>query len=339
LGVTGPCNETITEGYDNTTSPTGIITNHTSAFAYAGNAKITGGIQYANDTLTVPGGSGPIPNVQFALENNCLLRQNDDGSCLPSSAAVDLGIMGLSPYITTSIGNGGPTFRRNLYDAGLIASQTMVMWFDRHLGPLGQLVGGTLFGAIDKSKYTGPLVRVPNAIESNQVGLYVPKPVFSVAGQTFTTSQDTNCLVDSGSHADSIPFFWNSTDADVFYNATGFVDYAGIIRFNGTCESIPQDLTFDFTWVGVNASESITIQVPVRNYARGYVLQGVDLCLLNVNNGDCIFGAPFSSAALIAVDDADKSIAFAQGGVSEEGSLLDLDQLKVIGVGESYDSI
>jgi len=55
----GPCNKTITEGNDNTISPTGVITDVDSGFAYAGNAKIVSGIQYANDTLTVAGGSGP----------------------------------------------------------------------------------------------------------------------------------------------------------------------------------------------------------------------------------------------------------------------------------------
>jgi hypothetical protein len=39
------------------------------------------------------------------------------------------------------------------------------MWFDKHLGYLGQLTGGILFGAIDTSKCAGPFVQIPNMIE------------------------------------------------------------------------------------------------------------------------------------------------------------------------------
>lgn len=340
LGVIGPCNQTVPTRYNPSKSSTAIITQNTSAYAYAGNAKIVSGTHYANDTITIPGGNGPIPNIQFALENNCLLRQRDDGSC--SSITYDLGILGLSPDTPNT---SGPSFRQNLFDAGQIGSSTMVMWFNKHIGALGRLTGGILFGAIDRSKYTGPLVRVPNAIDTaTQVGYYVQKPVIGFNGKTFTGSQDTNCLVDSGAHADYLPFLYGAPEESAFFSETGLVDYNGIVAYNGTCECIPQDLSFAYTFAGVDKSQNVTINVPLRNYARGAVVldpgwAGGDVCVLNLEVGGCMFGAPFSSGALIAVDDGDNSIAFAQGGISEEGSGVDEGKLVVIGAGESYDSI
>lgn len=296
------------------------------------------GSHYSNDTITVPGGNGPISNVQFALENNCLLRQRDDGSC--SSITYDLGILGLSPNTPNT---AGPSFRQNLLDAGQIGSKTMVMWFNKHVGALGRLTGGILFGAIDKSKYTGPLVRVPNAIDpASQIGYYVSKPLIAFNGKTFNGTQDTNCLVDSGAHADYLPISYG-TEETSFFSETGLVDYNGIVAYNGTCDSIPQDLSIAYTFAGVDENQNVTIDVPFRNYARGAIVldpgwQGGDVCVLNLEVGGCMFGAPFASGAFIAVDDGDNSIAFAQGGISEEGSGVDSEQLVVIRAGESYDT-
>lgn len=307
--------------------------NTDNAYAYAGNAKILESTQSANDTITFEGGD-TIPNIQFALANEALLKLSDNGSCM--STPYDLGILGVSPSTNTSL---VPSFRENLFTAGQILSRTMVMWFDAHPGPLGTLTGGTLFGGIDKSKYTGDLVRVPNAIEENQVGFYVPSPAVAFNGIAVNTTQDTNCLVDSGSHDDSLPIPYQVADA--FFASTGLIEYAGFAAWNGSCDSIPSTLNFTYTFAGVTQGDSVTIAMPLRNYARGFqVLDpewvGQDICPLNLETGDCMFGAPFASAAFFAVDDGDNSIALAQGGVSVQGSGVDV---VVIGAGETYDSV
>jgi hypothetical protein len=337
LGVEGPCNQTVPTLYDPETSSTSTVANTSSSYAYAGNAKIVHGATYANDTLTSINGSGAIPNVQFALENYGLFRQLDSGTCL--SIEYDLAILGLSPFTNTTT---GPSFRQNLYDAGQIASKTMIMWFNAHIGALGRLTGGVLFGAIDTSKFTGPLVRVPNVIADYEIGVYIPKPTLSFGGVVFDLDQDTTCLVDSGAHADYLPFNYSTTTQDAFFNTTGLVDYAGVVAYNGSCESIPQDFNLTYTFAGVKSGESVEINVPLRNYARGLNYGGTStqgLCLLNLEVGGCMFGAPFLSGAVMALDDSDNSVALAQGGVSAEGSEVDKSALKVIGAGQSWDSV
>jgi hypothetical protein len=312
-----------------------VLSNHSSSYAYAGNAKIVRGAEYSNDTLTVVGGSGAIPNVQYALEDYGLFRILDNGSC--SGLEYDKAILGLSPYTNTTT---GPSFRQNLYDAGQVASKVMVMWFNKHVGALGKLTGGVLFGAIDTSKFTGPLVRLPSVIAENQVGVYVPKPNITVNGVTIVPDQDTTCLVDSGAHGDSLPFDYFGTEQNRFYNASGLIDYNGVVAYNGTCDSIPADLKITYIFPGVDASQEVSIDVLVRNYARGFVTpaDAGNVCLLSLETGGCTFGAPFLSGAFMALDDEDNSIALAQGGISE-GSGIDAASLKKIGQGESFDTV
>lgn len=329
----GPCNETVPTAYDPALSSTSSVSNHSSTYAYAGNAKITSGASYANDTLTAAGGNGAIPNVQFALENYGLFRINDDGSC--RGIEYDKAILGLSPSTSSA---ASPSFRQNLFSAGQVASKTMVMWFNNHVGSFGNLTGGVLFGAIDTSKYTGPLVRVPSVGVAPYVGPYVPKPNVTINGQTFTPDDNYTCLVDSGAHGDSLPFYYAGTEQDRFHAASGLVDYNGVVAYNGSCDTIPADFNITYTFPGVDATESISIDVLIRNYARGFVTpaDAGDICLLNLEIGGCTFGAPFLSGAFMALDDEDGSIALAQGGVSEEGSGVDAGSLKVIGSGESF---
>lgn len=335
LGVEGPCNETVPISYDPSTSPTSTQTNESSSYAYAGNAKIVQGAFYANDTLTSTGGS--IPDVQFALENYGLFRQLDDGTC--RQIEYDQAILGLSPFTNTT---AGPSFRQSLFDAGQIASKTMVMWFNAHLGALGRLTGGVLFGAIDMSKFMGDLVRVSNVVSEYEIGIYVNKPTLEVGGVVFDLDEDTTCLVDSGAHADYLPFDYTTNTSSVFFASTGLVDYNGVVAFNGTCESIPQSLNLTYTFAGVDSSQSVSIDVPLRNYARGLNYTGVGtegLCLLNLEIGGCMFGAPFLSGAMLALDDSDNSVGLAQGGVSQEGSGVDESALKIIGAGQSWDTV
>lgn len=217
------------------------------------------------------------------------------------------------------------------------------MWFNALPNEIGTFTGGTLFGAIDKTKFTGDLVRVPNVIEANQVGFYVNKPVMTYKGVSINSTVDTTCLVDSGSHEDTIPIAYGDQQ-NQFFAETGLVNYVGFAAWNGTCDTIPVDLTFDMTFAGATEGEEITIKVPLRNYARGAKVldstwTGGDVCVLNLDldANSCLLGAPFSTATLLAVDDADNSIAFARGGVSEVGSGVEASV--IIGAGETYDSV
>ncbi|KAH7371782.1 aspartic peptidase domain-containing protein [Cadophora sp. MPI-SDFR-AT-0126] len=334
LGVEGPCNTKVPVSYDPALSPNSTVTNHTSGYAYAGNAKIVSGTQYANDTITSIGGSGPISNVQFALEDFGLFRIADNGSCvLPQ---YDQAILGLSYYNATK--TDGPSFRQNLFENGQIASKTLFIWFDKHLGALGDLTGGILFGAIDTSKYIGPLVEVQNVVEEYEIGIYVAKPNITVGGQTFVPDGDVNCLVDSGAHADYLPFAFGSELEGLFYNATGgqIVDYNGVVAYNGSCESIPQDFNITYTFAGVSG-KTVDVSVPLRNYARGLYdpYNPYDTCLLNLEIGGCTFGAPFQSAAAVLLDDEGDRVAFAQAAVSKEGDGVNEDSLVVMGLEQS----
>jgi hypothetical protein len=335
----GPCNVTVPTEYDPALSSTSVvISNHSSEYAYGGNSKILQGGNYANDTLTAINSSGPIPNVQFALENFGIIRQLDNGSCV-EGVTYDKAILGLSPYTNTT---QGPSFRRDLYDTGKVTTKAMVMWFDKHLGSLGRLTGGVLFGAIDTSKYTGPLVQVPNLIEQGEIGFYVPKPTVTFNGHSFTPDQNVTCLIDSGTHADYLPFGYDGNATSEFFSASGLINYNGVVVYNGPCESIPQNSTMGYTFPGVNTNQSITIDVPLRNYARGspnFNESLGDVCFLNMEIDGCIFGAPFLSGAFLAVDDEDGLIALAQGGVCEEGSGLDVDSLRVFEPGETFDTV
>ncbi len=339
LGVVGPCNETVPTSYDPILSPTSSLINHTSGYAYAGNAKIVSGIEQANDTITAVGGSGPIPNIRFSLENYGLFRLGDNGSCV--APPYDKAILGLSPYTNNTV---GPSFRQTLYETGQVASKTMFMWFDAHSGALGDLFGGVLFGAIDTSKYTGSLVEVANVVDRNsQVGIYVSKPNITINGQTFAPDQDTTCLMDSGAHADYLPFSYESNMAQAFYDASNgqLLDYNGVVAYNGSCESIPQGFIITYTFAGLTAGDSVNVSVPVRNYARGLVdpYNTQDICLLNLEEGGCMFGAPFQSAAAILLDDEGDRVALSQGAISKEVEGVDEQSLVILGEGVSWDSI
>ncbi|KAH8689730.1 aspartic peptidase domain-containing protein [Phaeosphaeriaceae sp. PMI808] len=332
LGVTGPCNAKVPVSYDPALSSNSTLTNQTSSYAYAGNAKIVSGSQYANDTFTTVGGSGPIPNVQFALENFGRFK-GARSTCDPPT--YDQGILGLSYYDKGK--TAGPSFRQNLFESGQIASKILFMWFDKHLGALGHLTGGVLFGALDTSKYTGPLVELENVVPDYTVGVYVAKPNITFNGQSFVPDQDTRCLVDSGAHADYLPFESNSEVEQLFFSTTGgqLVNYFGIVGYNGTCDSIPQNLNITYTFTGVSG-KAVDINVPLRNYARGLSFPDTqNICLLNLEVGGCTFGAPFQSAAAILMDDEGDRVAFAQAAVSEEGEGVNQDSVVVMGLEQS----
>ncbi|KAL2062641.1 hypothetical protein VTL71DRAFT_5713 [Oculimacula yallundae] len=338
LGQTGQCNSKVPVNYDPALSSTSSISNRSSNYFYAGNSKIVYGEQLANDSITAVGGSGAIPNVQFALENFGQLKWAST-TCEPPS--YDQGILGLLHYDKELTGpSAGPSFRQNLFQSGQIASKTLFMWFDKHLGALGDLTGGVIFGAIDKSKYTGPLVEVENSIPQYQVGIHVAKPNVTFNGKTFTPDADVRCLVDSGAHADYLPFAFGSPIEKEFIAAADglLVEYNGIIAYNGTCESIPQSMNITYTFAGKHG-KNVDIDMPLRNYARGLEYGGDhetdSLCLFNLEVGGCTLGAPFHSAAAIWMDDEGDRVAFAQAAISEKGAGVSVKDVVVMNEAES----
>jgi hypothetical protein len=253
----------------------------------------------------------------------------------------DKGIIGLSPYIVTNISQG-PSFRDNLLSSSLVLSKIMVTWFDSPPESLSTLSGGLLLGAIDTSKFAGPLVRVPVVTATGQVGYYLPKPTVSFNNQTFVPDENTTCLLDSGTHADYLPFNYSGIVGSQFFNGSGgiLVYENDVVGWNGSCESIPRDLNISYAFEGYNDGKSVRIDVPLRNYARGAALQGnASVCLLNLEVGGCTFGAPFYSGAAIAVDDDAGVLAMAQGGVSRGGGGVDSLALKIFGAGETFDFV
>ncbi|KAI9047243.1 hypothetical protein LZ554_008696 [Drepanopeziza brunnea f. sp. 'monogermtubi'] len=339
FAAVGPCHEIVETVYDPALSPTSSLINQTSAYAYAENTKIVWGEQWATDTITAPGGTGPISNIQFSLQTYGLYELADNGTCVPTP--YDQSILGLSPYTNNT---AGPSFRQVLYETGQVEARTMFLWFDKHTGTLGDLVGGILFGAVDTSKFTGPLIEVPNVVDHDyQVGTYVPNPSITLNGQTFASEQVTTCQIDSGAPRDVLPFSYVHGMRSQFYAASGgqLVDYNGIVAFNGACEDIPAELNVTYTFVGTWEGESIKIDVPVRNYARGRIDPNNDrgVCLLNWQVGDCILGAPFLSAAALLMDDHGDRIALAQGGVAAEGTSLNEESLVVMGEDKSWSEL
>jgi len=326
--------------YNPLLSPTSHVQNTSSEYIYAGYGKIVQGMLYSNDTLTFSTNTS-IPNTQLALESSAILRIKSNGTCIPPPP-YDKGIIGLSPYVNSKT-TQGPSFRQNLFSSSAINTQTMITYFSSPPSILTTLSGGLLLGAVDTSKFSGPLVRVPNVAETGDIGYYTQKPNITFNGQTFMPDVNTTCLLDSGTHADYLPFAPQSSAYKQFLNASGGMlrDENGVVAFNGTCESIPKDLNVSYVFSGVNEGKSVEINVPVRNYARGASLDGVagkGICLLNLEVGGCTFGAPFYSGAVVAVDDGSGVLALAQGGVSR-GAGVDAASLRIFGKGETFDSV
>lgn len=337
----GPCNQTVPTGYEPSLSSTGSLTNHSSAYAYAGNSKIVTGSVYATDTVTPVGGNAGLPNTQFALEDFGIMKINDDGTC--STISYDKGILGLAPYINDSRLAAGPLFRKSAYDAGTLQSEVLFMWMDKFTGTVGDdLTGGMLLSAVDTSKYAGDLVRVQSMQEASTVGPYVAKMNITVYGQTITPDVEVDCLVDSGAHADNLPISYESDAYYTLFNETGgkLIDYNGLIAYNGTCDTIPTSTNITYTFAAETSGETIDIDIPLRNFARGYDIPGTeDICILSVEyDSGCTLGATFLTGAVMALDDADGSVAFAQGGISTSGSGVDEASLKILSRGQSYDS-
>lgn len=331
LACQGACNATETAVYDYTQSSTATTQEFGSLYLYGMFDKVLTGDIAVNDTLTfvnVAGVESTVQGVEVALETYLQNRIGTNGTCgaVPSH---DVGILGVAPFQHNAMRNtSGPHIRKNLLDQGKIEANVHCIWFDQAPeDPEATYTGGGLMGGIDTSKYTGPLVKVPYKTpeleaQSPTVGYYVSVPQVSVGDTTFDIATDsTSCFLDSGTHIDDLPVPFDATD--LFYNVTGITtDPVGHLAWPGSCDSVPSDVTIDLTWTGVNANETVTVKVPLRNYVRGNNSPD-GWCSLNLSPGGCLLSAPFQTAAFFAADDDRNEVALAQGAVSSMGSTPD----------------
>lgn len=307
-GNRGPCNETLTPFYDWTVS-----TTHTPAvdsivsYSYAGNAHIVKTFYTMNDTIGFAQTAYPkLPNRRVSVSNETLLATGDDTTC--GGYDTDHSILGMGP---------ASTFRSDLLDDGLVASNTLSIWFDQAPEDLNGTYSGTaLVGALPpSSKYSGSLVTVES--DWSEGNYYATTPEFKTVPLNNTSnktvipmySTPATCLLDSGSPNLELPI---STE---IANITGLtlVPFTSILAYEGDCGSIPASATLDFDF------QNVTISLPYRNLVRGY-LDGVEpgYCVLSVflEETGCTLGAPFFSAAAVVLNDAKKEISLAQGGIS-----------------------
>ncbi|PWY92993.1 acid protease [Aspergillus sclerotioniger CBS 115572] len=330
----GPCNITVTDYYDWPASSTASKPSPASFFASYGDfTKFVSGDITINDTLTftsVADQSSTIPNVEVAVVNYMQQRLGTDGTC-NGGVAYDLGILGVAPYQHSASWNtSGPNVRHELLQQGTISAPVHCMWFDQAPEAInGTYTGGAIMGGIDTSKFSGQLVEVisersdPSDPTAASVGYYVPPPSISVNGTILSdvsAALGSQCQIDSGTSMDSLPI-GNQT---AFQLATGVVTTPeGYLAWPGECASIPGDVTLDMEFQGKKDGESVTVKVPLRNYARdGYTVES-GYCALNFELEGCLLASPFSTAAFFAADDERGSIALAQGGVAERGSGVD----------------
>ncbi|GME27398.1 Peptidase A1 [Neofusicoccum parvum] len=329
LGVEGPCHLTPEPSYDPYLSSTATgFRNQTRGFAYGGNGKILTSYYSVNDTISFSSAAADaalfpsLAGTQVAITNRTLIKIRAD-QC--TGTDYDSSILGIAEAGSGT--NQGPSFRANLLDAGAIDSATLSMWFDAPpAGTRDDYRGTMLLGAVPaaaSAKYAGSLVQVPKRQPEGSVGYYVDRPVWRVGERAvklytgYYNTTTTTCLLDSGSGQDYLPL-----DEDDFLDAVGgLVIFNGRPAWNGTCESIPADKAVSLTFGGVKEGESVTVDVPLRNWARGNAdyFNNTNICGLSMelsNADSCILASPFSSAAFLAVNDELGQIALAQGGVS-----------------------
>lgn len=117
------------------------------------------------------------------------IEMDDFPMGLVSSASRWIGILGLGHNRSSSAYDTYPTFMDRMVSSGKIATPAYSMWLDNAEGTSG----GLLFGAIDQSRYTGELFRLPG-----QSGYY------SYSTTLGTTLESINGTTDSGDVMPSI---------------------------------------------------------------------------------------------------------------------------------------
>ncbi|KAI0537449.1 hypothetical protein GGR58DRAFT_471614 [Xylaria digitata] len=232
-GVPGPCNTSTAPVYDYSASPDATDPVPFSHFnAYGGGSKNILGDATFEDTMTftsVAGQRSTIPGVRSALANFINVRLPDpSGQCEVTEdiKKYNVGILGIAPYQDTNDHViQGPHVRQQLLEQGTIKAPVQSMWMDkRPRGIEDTYTGGAIFGGIDLSKFTGPLIKVrPLANRDGSVGYWVAPPTLSFQGKRINRG-DTGvdrCFVDSGTRNDDLPIAYELQDA--FFEATGLV--------------------------------------------------------------------------------------------------------------------
>ncbi|KAI3325460.1 acid protease [Xylariaceae sp. AK1471] len=329
VGQPGPCNISASPFYEYSASPYATKPVPANYFqAYGGLSKIVLGDATFDDTMTftsVAGQRSTIPGVRSALVDFITVLQPDDsGQCDITDAIVyDTGILGIAPYQNSSEHTTqGPHVRQQLLEQDRIKAPVQSMWMDKRPdGIKDTYTGGALFGGIDLSKFTGPLVKVRSfGNDDGSVGYYVAPPVLSFQGKKISSANAgvDRCFLDSGTRNDNLPIGYD--DKEAFYKTTGLVESPmGYTSWPGECETVPSDVTLDMRFPGKKNGTHVDIKMPLKNYVRWD--SGEDgLCRLNLYLGSCTLAAPFSTAAFFAADDERHEVALAQGGISERGS-------------------
>ncbi|KAF2148004.1 acid protease [Myriangium duriaei CBS 260.36] len=347
LFVPGPCNKSVTHFYDPKNSKSSKGRKQIDlAYAYGGNGKIVSGGYTVNDTISFANTKWPaLTGQQVGITNHTLVKQLDANCQIPESA-FDHSILGLAPPKTGLIGVY-PSFRDNLATSNPSMSSSFSAWFDAPPKAANGTFSGTiLFGALPPAnKYSGKLVSVKlNPPTDTYLGYYVSMPTVAVSSikaptvfKTPTVSDKTvtRCLVDSGTGTDTLPISQSSVE-----KLSGLITYQGYLAYNGSCSSIPASASFKFTFPGANAGQSVAVSLPIKNYARGTLVDETKgkVCGLSVTLDDssCVLGAPFFSGAFLAFNDKPAQIAVAQGGVStgQMSGLSGLGQMTVIPRGQ-----
>ncbi|KAF2730616.1 acid protease [Polyplosphaeria fusca] len=344
LDCQGPCNVSVPNdwSYDPSLSTTATPKESwKAAYGYGGGlAKKYTSDAILNDTFHFTNAAGlstEVPNVRVALTQYLQQRIGDDGSCSPVPEYTHA-ILGVAPYFADpnpQVQNTtGPSFRQNLLEQGLISAPVQSMWFEKAPSEFTDpLTGSALLGGIDTSKYEGPLVRIPRLLggySENEYYTYAAN--FSHNGVTFKNAarqeeSDVKCLIDSGAVADGI----DPADQQQFFNVTGLREHPDrtgggqALSWPGACDSIPADSFMEYSFIGLDPSQTVVIKMPMRNYAR-YQDPGdekLGWCTMAINLRTCGLSAPFMTAAFFAADDEAGEMALAQGGVAPRGSGID----------------
>lgn len=279
-----------------------------------------------NDTTQWAGhSSSPVENVFVALASKTSTQTTGVTTCdVVDGPGVesDVSILGVGP---------GRTWRKRLMENGHTSNLDWSIYFKKPKGEApfdrfegtGRVDAGPPCSAFKEKMGTIPL----NSSSLKQKFYKIDIPSLTIRGKQIRHVQpvpyalDPNViLLDSGTTADSIPF--NSSDMAAaglinYHPSDGFIYFA----YNGSCASIPEDLTLDYHFQGVTKHGSVTVEVPVRNYAYGAVPgvmpQICNLADLQPDNNAVgnTFGAPFFLAAALHFKDAEKTVGMAQGGL------------------------
>ncbi|GKT65483.1 eukaryotic aspartyl protease [Colletotrichum tofieldiae] len=325
----GQCNVTAEPFYDYPHSSSATKPESFPAqYAYGAYTKIVQGQESVNDTFHFASDSGLTSEVgtRVAIATYMQQRLGDNGQCIP--AAYDLGILGVAPFYRSAAWNTtGPHVRQDLLQKGLINAPVQSIWFDEPPAEWnGTFTGNAVFGAIDLSKFTGELVKVPlvdNDGLGATVGYFVAPPVVKVKNATFDNSEvnTRSCAIDSGTQINDLPI--SDSALQSFMTTAGLTrDSIGHVAWNGSCDSVPKDLTIDLEFTGVD-NKKVTIKTPIRTYIRNSADREPSYCSLNIDTGSCMLGAPFATSAFFAANDAEHEIALAQGGISKRGDEAD----------------